>query len=151
MALLASSPAFSRRAPAPNMTPMVDVVMVILVFYMASASLGGLELFKEVAVPRVGAGESPTGGDPFALPPVTFTLRLSHDGSRTTYAGVGDNGGTLSELESALASLATDATGGMELLISPEANVPYQDVVVVCDICERAGVEKIGLLPHGQP
>ena len=125
--------------------------MVILVFYMASASLGGLELYKEVAVPRAGAGEGPQGGDPFALPPVTFTLRLSNDGSETRYAGVGDSGGTLNELESALASLATDATGGMELLVSPDANVPYQDVVLVSDICERAGVEKIGLLPAGQP
>ena len=35
----------------PNMTPMVDVVMVILIFFMASAAFVGEEWFLFAAIP----------------------------------------------------------------------------------------------------
>ncbi|MCP2732564.1 biopolymer transporter ExbD, partial [Limnofasciculus baicalensis] len=41
----------------PNMTPMVDVVMVILVFFMASAVFLGPEWYLKTAIPEVRKGE----------------------------------------------------------------------------------------------
>src|SRR5215813_7077601 len=39
----------------PNMTPMVDVVMVILIFFMASTAFLGPEWFLKTHLPRAGA------------------------------------------------------------------------------------------------
>ncbi|MEZ6319152.1 MAG: biopolymer transporter ExbD [Phycisphaerales bacterium] len=52
----------------PNMTPMVDVVMVILIFFMASTALLGPEWFIRAHVPgdQAGAGV----GERFELPEV---------------------------------------------------------------------------------
>src|SRR5256885_8124330 len=58
----------------PNMTPMVDVVMVILIFFMASASFAGSEWFLKTAIPKQGTAEAPKADkpDPFKLPPARF-------------------------------------------------------------------------------
>ena len=44
----------------PNMTPMVDVVMVILIFFMTWMSFVGAEWFLRTALPKQGAQSDTT-------------------------------------------------------------------------------------------
>lgn len=131
----------------PNMTPMVDIVMVILIFFMAATALLGPEWFLRSALPSTGAGAPPAPADPFALPPAQFDLRLSVDtDGRTVADGVGARM-SLDELEAQLAALGADAgSGGIIVLIAPTDGVPYRDVVRVHDACSRAAIMQVGLL-----
>jgi len=132
------------------MTPMVDVVMVILIFFMASASFVGAEWFLKTATPRQGPPEAakPEQADPYKLPPARFELTLSPgaDG-RTAVAGPGFAGATMADLPARLKDLAAGVTPeDLVLVIRPEAGVPYGDVIRAHDAAAAAGIAKVGLM-----
>lgn len=131
----------------PNMTPMVDVVMVILIFFMATATFAGSEWFLRSALPRPSA-EAGAAADPFALPPARFEVRLATgaDG-RTVAEGEGFGTLDLGSLGARLEELARGAAkGDLVLLVSPAPGVPYGDVIRVHDAATSAGWGKVGLV-----
>jgi biopolymer transport protein ExbD len=142
----------------PNMTPMVDVVMVILIFYMASTSFVGSEWFLRTAIPQQAAAaatprERPLEGDPFALPPAQFDLRLSRHEGRTVASGSAfgaDRALELSALPARLRELAAGTSADdLALVIRSEPDVPYGDVIRAHDAATAAGIAKVGLMDVG--
>lgn len=132
-------------AQGPNMTPMVDVVIVILIFFMSATTFMGPEWFMDVAVP---AHDPSVGdeGDPYAMPAPTLRVQLRASGGTTLATGLGRQDMTLDQLADALMALgqsieATDAF----VLIVPTPEVAYRDVVHVRDVCERAGLREVAL------
>lgn len=134
----------------PNMTPMVDVVMVILIFFMASATFAGAEWFLKAGIPRDGSARSapPTpGSDPFDLPPARFEVSLTVENGRTIARGQGIGESELADLPARLAQLATaDTAEKIVLIIRPDAAVPYPDVIRVHDAAAKAGITKVGMM-----
>jgi biopolymer transport protein ExbD len=142
----------------PNMTPMVDVVMVILVFFMASAAFLGPEWLLSGLVPQkpAAAGQSnplnnpgagPSSGDPFATAPVRFVIELSIKGDsggvvRATGAGVQD--GTIEEVVQSLVASVGNAKDQVEVLIRPGTGVAWGAVVRVHELCTQAGILRVG-------
>src|SRR5579862_6478490 len=63
----------------PNMTPLVDVVMVILIFLMMAGSFTGAEhyLVSDVPVQAKGIGQAPPQG---MLIPTKFTISVHQEG-----------------------------------------------------------------------
>lgn len=138
----------------PNMTPMVDVVMVILIFFMASATFAGSEWFLRTAIPKP-AAETPAkdaSGDPFKLPPARFELNLTRgtDG-RTIVGGQGFDPAPISELPARLADLARGTSpDDIILVIRAAPDVPYNDVIRAHDAATSAGITKVGLMDAPQ-
>jgi biopolymer transport protein ExbD len=133
----------------PNMTPMVDVVMVILIFFMASTALMGPEWFLKASVQNAAAKATPPKptDDPFALGPARFVFELTVQEGRTLAKGPGLENATLGRLGERLKAFATEVPPKEALLVlSPAPDVPYQDVVTAHDLCVRAGFERIGLV-----
>jgi biopolymer transport protein ExbD len=135
----------------PNMTPMVDVVMVILIFYMASTSFIGSEWFLRTAIPKesTAARDKPSDSpDAFSLPPAQFELNLrrADDGS-TIATGPAFGSLPLDVLPARLAELAR-GTGAedLALVIRADANIPYGDVIRAHDAATAAGIAKVGLM-----
>jgi biopolymer transport protein ExbD len=136
----------------PNMTPMVDVVMVILIFYMASTSFIGSEWFLKTAIPKespqAAPREKPETADPYTLPPAQFelTLRRGEDG-RTVASGPAFGAITLEALPARLTELAR-GTGAedLALIIRADPAVPYGDVIRAHDAATAAGIAKVGLM-----
>lgn len=127
----------------PSMTPMVDVVLVILIFFMGAAVLLGPERLLAVVLPEPAA---PGAGDPFAVGPanLTFTLRRGGEGIRVDGAGLTD--APLSALAPHARDLAARLGGGnISLIIEAADDVAYQDVVAACDACAAAGIQRIGV------
>lgn len=143
----------------PNMTPMVDVVMVILVFFMASAAFLGPEWFLRSLVPKPpspGAGEvapPPKGVDPLALPPVRQEITLRVDESGKTLAnGLGKEGLDIPQMLAAVEAFAEGtAKDKIEVLIRPAPNVPYRDVVRLHEGCEKTGIGRVGVSVNPLP
>lgn len=133
----------------PNMTPMVDVVMVLLIFFMATTALLGPEWFINAHLPE-DEREGGVEGERFLLPEVRLEVRLSPGDAGTLVDGFGLSAGTLDAFEAQVASAAPDllaagADAQPIVLIAPEAGVPYQDVVRAHDACSAAGLTRVGL------
>ncbi|MBY0261761.1 MAG: biopolymer transporter ExbD [Phycisphaerales bacterium] len=133
----------------PNMTPMVDVVMVILIFFMASAAFLGSEWFLRAAIPtEQGKGGSPTRpADPLSLSPQKLDVVMDVDASGATVVSfLQINRGTLQQVVDRLASFPKDEnTRKLEIVIKPTPAVPYRDVVLIHAACDAAGIDKVGI------
>lgn len=134
----------------PSMTPMVDVVMVILIFFMASMSFIGTEWFLRSALPTPAPGgerlPAPPAAAP-ALPPARFDITLApgSDGD-TIVRGTGLAPVPLAQLESHLRRIFADLhPEDVELVIRAADAVPYGDVIRAHDAALAAGVSRIGL------
>lgn len=128
----------------PSMTPMVDVVLVILIFFMASTAFVGPEWFLRAALPAPDTGEQ-RDPDPFDLPPADFpvVLVVGPDGiTRVSGFGVEDApvGTFISRMTEIVTPLAPDK---IVVFVEASDNVPYEDVVRVHESCTGLGIEKV--------
>lgn len=163
---MSSSPTFRRRRAldvaslhfGPNMTPMVDVVMVILVFFMVSAAFLGPEWLLGSLVPRPapavgsgntakGAGQGPQNTDPLSTAPVRFSidLRVPSPGAATVATGAGLTDVPVEQVVDALkAKVGDKSLGAVEVLIRPAKGVPWGAVVRTHELCTKAGFVRVG-------
>jgi biopolymer transport protein ExbD len=132
----------------PNMTPMVDVVMVILIFFMAFAAFLGNEWFLRAAIPaEAGRGKDTTKpNDPLAPPPTRLDVVLDVDGAGNTVVSfLGSSRVTMEEFEQRIGGFPrNDATRNIEVLLKPTARVLYADVVRAHAACDAVGIFKVG-------
>ena len=132
----------------PNMTPMVDVVMVILIFFMAFAAFLGNEWFLRAAIPaEAGRGKDTSKpNDPLAPPPTRLDVVLDADADgHTIVSFLGSSRLTLQEFEGRINEFPkSDATRNIEVILRPTARVPYADVVRAHAACDAVGIYKVG-------
>lgn len=137
----------------PNMTPMVDVVLVILIFFMAAMGIAVREQYLRTGVPppkdgktASGAAPSTTPADPSSIPASRAALRMARESGRTVVSGLGMERVPLGEITSRLADFkAAGASSSVIVIVTPAGDVPYQDVVIVHDACAGAGISNVRL------
>ncbi len=126
----------------PNMTPMVDVVMVILIFFMASTAFLGPEWFLKTHLPKAGAA-APANAQDLTRLRVELTMNKEN---RAVAAINGLSGLSLDQLDAKLTDEAKRTTpDNIVVLVEPAPEVPYDDVVKVHEMCARLGIAKAGL------
>ncbi|MDI6854467.1 MAG: biopolymer transporter ExbD [Deltaproteobacteria bacterium] len=114
-----------------NVTPFVDVMLVLLVIFMVTAPMFSQGL--PVNLPEAKA--SPMAHDQ----PMVVSI------SRERLVFVGDRQVELADLGGAVKPI-TPGAGGREILLKSEREVPYGLVVQVMSILKEAGVEKLGIV-----
>jgi biopolymer transport protein ExbD len=122
-----------------NVTPMVDVMLVLLViFIMAAPALGVSRV--PVSLPTHSAAQAP------ASPATVGTLLIDAQG------GLLFNGVAVqrADLPTQLARWA-QASPGVELLVQADTAVPYGQLVSLMDMAQAAGVAQLGLATQGAP
>jgi biopolymer transport protein ExbD len=124
----------------PNMTPMVDVVMVILIFFMASAVVLGPEWFIATRLPKADSVAPQTRTTPSPRVIVSLTRE-----SNATRLRVNDQPASSQQLLATIASITQDRTADAIILVQPAADVPYEDVVRIHAEISQAGYRKVGL------
>ena len=125
---------------------MVDVVLVILIFFMASIVFVGPEWFLPAALPAQQAQDETAQADPFALPSPTLQVRVALLDGSPIISGLGSGSVALSEFEShAAAQLAGASPETINIRLSAAGDVPWQHVVAVQDILTRQGIRNIAL------
>ncbi len=116
-----------------NVTPLVDVMLVLLVIFMVTAPIlqqgVELELPKETIAPIEGEGEQ---------------LVVSIDKEGVVYIGSG-NKVVLNELGTKLLAILERRTD-KRVFIKADKRVPYGNVMGVMGHIRRAGIVKVGLL-----
>lgn len=114
-----------------NMTPMIDVVFLLIIFFLVSSHLAKQESQMELALPVAASGDE----DPLSdLPRVTINVR--EDGS-VTFAGQSLPN---SELQDRLQSAKRELGDEVEVRIRCSRLAPYQFVEPVMVACSKNGI-----------
>jgi len=123
------------------MTSMIDVVFLLLIFFVVSASgqIREMLLPTELAAGAVETEVAVPEPEPLT---VEVWLKLTRDGDRTL---VDMNGTIYEELPKLKDQLRTLAEVGPEnpIILDVAADVPLEDLVDIYDTCQGAGFESV--------
>jgi biopolymer transport protein ExbD len=125
----------SDEPPVINMTPMVDVILCLLVFFMAATRLYDWDESEFVVnVPEV------TDAAPASAAPDDFVLTVIKPGT----VSVGESTFNLGELVTFM-SEARARYVNQGVVIRGDASLAYQDLADVLAACDEAGIRNVRL------
>ncbi|MBO6512943.1 MAG: biopolymer transporter ExbD [Phycisphaerales bacterium] len=129
----------------PMMTPMVDVVLVILIFFMASTTIAGYEWFLEAGVEAESAGEERAIEARFDLPAAVIEVDLVRidDGATMVYGLSGESGITLDSAIGLIGGMDIAEGGSLRVALGAGDSVSMRDVVAVHDAWNMRGVRVV--------
>ncbi len=114
-----------------NVTPLVDVVLVVLIIFMATAPMIARRAIR-VEVPKVAKSDKSA----------TDAMAVALNGKRElTLAG---KPVTLDELKKTL-TVATARKPDQAVTLSADKTLPYGEVAELLDAVRSAGIKKVGL------
>jgi len=119
-----------------NVTPFVDVVLVLLIIFMVTAPM--MQRGVDVDLPRV---ESAAGQE-------EQRIIVTIDASNRVY--LNETSMPLGELERHLTTVAAGYAEPFVYLRADQA-VPYGEVMAVMDRIKKAGIERVGLVTEPGP
>ena len=120
-----------RRRAAISLTPLIDVVFILLVFFMLASSFLDWRAIALDAPGRAGGGPAMEGA---------LLVEVRRDGLRLSGEPV-----SLQSLE-ARAATAVAERAGQKVLVRPDEGVPLQQTVRVLDRLTAAGVTQLSLI-----
>jgi biopolymer transport protein ExbD len=133
-----------RVRPQLNMAAMVDIVFLLLIFFMCTSSISRLESSLSGQVSRLGPGTGRESED--MLPFIVKLERVS--------------GGVLVSLEDRPCATFEDLYGRLretyarggdnQVLIKGQGAVPYGYMVAALDACRRAGFQTVAFSAEGE-
>ena len=125
------------QAVAVELTPLIDVVFLLLIFFMASTTfLRETELAVEL--PQANAGNVPS--------PAAVEVRVDAAGRYAVNGVVLPDG----EIDTLRRALAEQSDAGREVVVAADARTPHEAVVRVLDAAGRSGLTniRIATVPH---
>ena len=127
------------KAPALAMTSMLDVIFLLLCFFVTVSVFSQWENEISIKLPSAATGEEPE------RLPGEIVVNLARDGKVTV------NGKTLSldELRGRLAKVAKFFPG-QPVIIRADRDTKYQTLVGVIDVCRAADVWNFSLATEGE-
>jgi len=120
--------------PAINLTPMIDIVFNLIIFFMVSTRFTEMERKVDLAVPKVADSKA------LAEIPKSRTINVYRDG-KITLDGAAV---TLRELTDQLAAVQRQH-GHQDVVVRGDADGPFQNVAAVFSACQRAGISEMGI------
>lgn len=121
-----------RRAPSINIVPLVDVLTVLLFFFLVTMQ------FKQVSALNITVPKIETAGENAIVEQIV--IALSPEGELF----LNDRPLSIEQLENAM-KLAGELTPEMPVLLVADENVPLKRVTEVMDICRANQLNKIRL------
>jgi biopolymer transport protein ExbD len=120
--------------PAINLTPMIDIVFNLIIFFMVSARFSEIEKKVDLSVPEVGGTA--------ALSEIARSrvINIYRDGTITLDAAPV----TLTELRGLLAA-AHRQVPDLEITVRGDGLAPYQHIAAVMTACRQAGIAEMGI------
>ena len=120
-----------------NVTPLVDVMLVLLVIFMVTAPI--IQQGVSVDLPKTRAAGLNSQEDP-------LVVGLTKDGALY----LNDNPIALADLRGKLAAIG-QANPDRALLLRADRSVPYGDAVGVIAAIKEAGINKLGMVTEPAP
>jgi biopolymer transport protein ExbD len=120
--------------PALNLTPMIDVVFNLIIFFMASTTFAQLEREIDLKVPEVSRGEALTEA------PAHRVVNVFRDGRITL-----DREAVTSEQLTQRLIAARRQYAELGVLVRGDAQAVHQQMAEVLSACKRAGIQELGI------
>ncbi len=120
--------------PDLNLTPMIDVVFLLIIFFMVGTKFSELERNIDLQVPEVSDRGALTDG------PQRRLINVYRDGQIT----LDRRSVTLDELTGQLASAHNQYTD-LGVIVRGDAESPFQNVAQVLNACKQAGVSEMAI------
>ncbi len=121
------------RFEAP-LTPLIDIVFLLLIFFLVATSFTRKEIDQQVTLPTVGGGAAAT------VAPGSLVINIRDDATLVIDRRVVD----VADLPAAVRAWKEGHPGGRAVLRG-DGGVTYQQVMAVLGVCRAEGVEKIDL------
>ncbi|MEM7164509.1 MAG: biopolymer transporter ExbD [Planctomycetota bacterium] len=109
-----------------ELTPMIDVVFLLIVFFLLATTFQAMERELAVSVPKSQSGDQGGGPDP-------VVINVLEDGTVV----VGGNRVDLDQLHAILVRRVADEPA-TKALIRADKRLQFDKVIAVADICRRA-------------
>jgi len=116
-----------------NVTPFVDVMLVLLIIFMVTAPM--MTTGMEVELPRTDAPPLPVDDDSQLI------LSITTDG---TYY-INERGFTFAELRPKIMAIAK-ANPDQDVFLQADGQVPYEQVAQLMALCTEAGIARMGMV-----
>ena len=123
--------------PALNLTPMIDIVFLLIIFFMVGTKFTELERKIGLQVPKV------TDHGALTAAPEKRVVNVYRDGTVT----LDHQHVTLEQLTQRLAAACTQYTD-LGVLIRGDGEGPYQNVAAVFNACKQAGINQLAISVH---
>lgn len=120
--------------PILNLTPMIDIVFLLIIFFMVGTQFTELERELDVQVPTVAEAR------PLTAPPDKIVINISRDGTVL----IGGEARDLDTLKDELTT-ARQRYSEQAVLIRGDAGVEYQHVADVLSTCYSARIASVAM------
>lgn len=120
--------------PTLNLTPMIDIVLLLVIFFMVGTQFTDAERHYDISLPTVTEARPLTGA------PDELVVNVSQDGQ----VFLGDLLVTMELLEKQL-NAARERYAGQAVIIRGDRDIPYQTVMTLLNTCQKAGINNIQL------
>jgi biopolymer transport protein ExbD len=114
-----------------ELTPMIDVVFLLMIFFLVASKLDEADRFIDVVLPKASAAK------PLTSRPREFLVNIDRDGN----SFVGARPVSLAELQTLLKQAAADNPKRQTVIVRADENVAHKFVVAVMNACVEAGIE----------
>jgi biopolymer transport protein ExbD len=114
-----------------ELTPMIDVVFLLMIFFLVASKLDEADRFIDVVLPKASAAK------PLTSRPREVLVNVDRDGGY--YLGARPI--TLEELRTILVQAAADNLNRQTVIVRADENVAHRFVVAVMNACVEAGIE----------
>ncbi len=125
-----------------KMTPMIDVIFLLLIFFVCTASFQPAEEILPTSLSLPGSIESPVPVDPEIedleeiVVKVLWVGEIAWEINQREYR-------RLDEVRGVLDAIARRVQPDVPVILDVDGIVPMESVIDVYDICRRVGLEKI--------
>lgn len=117
--------------------PMIDTILILLIFYMTFSSFTQKEKRMDVKIPQVSRTMKALHKE---IPDIVLHV---YDKNKIVVGGNQYDMSTLRETLMGFASIGHEIT----VVIEAEADTPYEDVIAALDACAMAKLKKVAFRP----
>ncbi len=125
-----------RRRPAVPLAPMLDIMFLLLIFFVATGSMRESERIVEVQLPRAQMS------DPPPVRGTKLVINVLADGTIKIYNKEHDARSLRAELERLTAEDDALLRIG-QVVLRGDGRAPYQSIVTVRDVVNMVGIERL--------
>ena len=120
--------------PTLNLTPMIDIVLLLVIFFMVGTQFTESESQFEIELPEAVAAQPLTGG------PDELTIEITREGTAVL------DGEPVDDTElAARMQAAAERFAGQAVIVRGDRSIDLQRAVTVMNLVERSGIRAIQL------
>ena len=114
-----------------ELTPMIDVVFLLMIFFLVASKLDEADRFIDVVLPKASAAK------PLTTRPREFLVNIDREGNYF----VGARPVAIGDLQTLLKQAAVDNPKRQTVIVRADENVAHKFVVAAMNACVEAGIE----------